>query len=429
MNVMFCDNLSYKVNLKYYKPVSIDYRYTKLPFKDYKLVKTRNSYYIKTHQKVKTVKDKVKNNNIWSTRTYPFNNLLARYSKQEIKHMIIKNIIVVIPCGKCSKCLNAKKTSYEKRVKAQFKKTRFNYLLTLTFSNEQIRALITDDEKKELINYNDYNISYLSTLSKYDCKNIIKNIKNKLNRYYKRKVKLHYILCGEYGENTKRAHYHILLMLNEPIPDLIKIPAKGNYYKSSMFESKQYGLYDLQLADSKDNTAKYITKYLVKDSNKSNTFKLNLFQEQQQKELISNNIKDGYLYKKPEYLDQDKEFYEVNKNNDNVMVPVLTYQREFIKMSRCLGISNDYYENYANGVLNKYYKNKLKKLFKQFYWFNCTLISYKVPYDVKYMINLYKSYLTLFRYIDIKRIKNIKMYFFKELHIKKIRKKAKYDIF
>lgn len=284
-------------------------------------------------------------------------------SKKYLKEQIKKRKITLIPCGKCDVCIQTKKNVYVKRVKSEFKNVNYCYLITLTFNNDNVETILNKEQKehtpKELI-------SYYSTLSKAQISNIIKNWKNKFNRYYGYKVKFSYFLSGEYGEKTERAHYHIILMLQHPIPNLVKENVRGNHYKSQFMESKQYNHYDIEpiYIDDAKKSAQYLTNYLNKSNDKQFFEKYNRFQEKQIKYLKEHNfnLSECLVIKNKEQLQELfnwSKLWEIGiRYIPKLEFKRINYQQEFIKMSRGLGISKDHFKNIENGVFTPYYRDK-----------------------------------------------------------------------
>lgn len=71
-----------------------------------------------------------------------------------------------------------------------------------------------------------------------------------------------------------------MLMLEKPLPNLTRELVRGSHYKSSIIDSKQYSLYDIQPCNNNVSCSSYISKYLTKSSSSSLT-RYNVFQEQQ----------------------------------------------------------------------------------------------------------------------------------------------------
>lgn len=91
--------------------------------------------------------------------------------------------VIPAPCTKCYPCRVNRSRVWSHRIMLETFAHEFNSFVTLTY----------DDEK----------IPEGGNLSKNDVTNWLKRLREKL---YPRKVR--YYLVGEYGENTKRPHYH-----------------------------------------------------------------------------------------------------------------------------------------------------------------------------------------------------------------------------
>lgn len=99
-----------------------------------------------------------------------------------------KDRFVPVPCGKCPQCLKRRVASWSFRLEMESLLWNKQYFLTLTYDNENVP-----------ISENGF-----LTLRPKDLTDWFKRLR-------KRAGKLRYYLCGEYGTNTKRPHYHIIL--------------------------------------------------------------------------------------------------------------------------------------------------------------------------------------------------------------------------
>lgn len=355
----------------------------------------------------------------------PLDNQLTYFSNKKIflPHILNKKF-TLIGCGKCETCLEAKKRIYSKRINHEFKHTNYAYLLTLTFDDGNIITIKTKQEQEQLKEIE--NISKYTTLTKTQINNIIRNLKNKFNRYYygvktkfytPPKLKFHYFLCGEYGPNTGRSHYHIILMLEKPIPELKRLPIKNNYYESKYLKSKQYTNYTLEPIKIEPNikVSNYLSKYLNKSQNDNNFQKYNLFQEKQILYYHKNNIsmETPIVKNKEKFIQLLFSLLELQNNNIGPITSLdfkftnITYQKEFIKYSRRLGISENHYENIQNNTFLPYYRYK---------YMNQNNLTFQNEWKDK-LLNHYND----------KRINNIIKYFGKnEPNKKNIKNKDKY---
>lgn len=110
--------------------------------------------------------------------------------------------LITFPCGKCPLCLKKRINHWSFRIQKEMQRSVNNRFITLT--------------------YNEDNYPSDMSVSKRHVQLFIKRL-----RYYhaissKEKTQpLRYIAVGEYGANTHRAHYHLLLF-NAPSPQDIK---------------------------------------------------------------------------------------------------------------------------------------------------------------------------------------------------------------
>lgn len=139
-----------------------------------------------------------------------------------------------VPCGKCGICLQNRRNSWAIRLRFEAKDHLFSHFITLTYSDDTIP-----------INHDD-----LYTLDKRDCQKFLKRLRKRLGD-----DKIRYFLCGEYGSNTHRPHYHAIIFGLDPtkydIPTLIH-------------ESWQLG--HVHVGTVTEKSIMYVTKYCVKST-------------------------------------------------------------------------------------------------------------------------------------------------------------------
>lgn len=98
-----------------------------------------------------------------------------------------------LPCGKCTACRSVRVSGWSFRLQKQAEISDFNYFVTLTYNGK------TAPRTK----------NNLKTILKDDLQRFFKRYRKRIGRDYKVK----YYACGEYGTNTKRPHYHIILLI------------------------------------------------------------------------------------------------------------------------------------------------------------------------------------------------------------------------
>lgn len=254
-------------------------------------------------------------------------NGIERNNYAFISYRCIKPIFkyIEIPCGKCIGCKLDYSSQWADRMMAE--KTNYPddevHFITLTYDNDHIPMIDTYD----VLTGEDHKIN---TLSKRDIQLFMKRLRKSSEN------KLRFYLCGEYGSNTCRPHYHIILY-GMKFDDLLPIgnSALNNkyFYSPSLIKIWPYG--QNVVAECNWQTCAYTARYVTKK--------------------LDDHLKEFY-----------KRFPDV--------------QKEFCLMSRKPGIGKDYidknsdkyfqyqqtYLNTYNGSrkisLNRYFINQLDKI-------------------------------------------------------------------
>ena len=140
---------------------------------------------------------------------------------------------ITVPCGKCPSCLANKRASWAFRLKQELKDSKSAKFITLTY-----------DDKHNT-----------GSLSKIDVQLFLKRFRalcKKVDEGYQ----VRYYLTGEYGSNTFRPHYH-MLVFNVPVYDEMKLYELINksWKNGSSF-----------IGDVTPASIMYVAKYLLKGS-------------------------------------------------------------------------------------------------------------------------------------------------------------------
>lgn len=103
---------------------------------------------------------------------------------------------VTVPCGKCAFCLTNKRSSWMFRILQEMRHQQHRgYFLTLTY-NEKFVARVGPEGQLSLR---------------------FRDVQLYLKRIRKAKYYAKYICVGEYGAETQRPHYHMLLWTDAPV--------------------------------------------------------------------------------------------------------------------------------------------------------------------------------------------------------------------
>lgn len=154
------------------------------------------------------------------------------------------------PCRKCLPCrLN---TAREKAVRAthEAESHKESIFLTLTYNNENL-------PKDGKLNYLDFQL-FMKRLRKY----VEKDFKDKET---KEKLKISYIVTGEYGDKTKRPHWHALIFNYRPSDSKYKYTSlSGNKVFSSETLQELWGNGNIDFGNITIDSANYVCRYGAK---------------------------------------------------------------------------------------------------------------------------------------------------------------------
>jgi len=107
------------------------------------------------------------------------------------------------------------------------------------------------------LTYDDDHIPYGATLHKPDYQKFLKRLRKAVGKY-------RYALCGEYGDETQRPHYHALLFGYRPDdPELFSTRGENRMYTSKKL-SKIWGMGHATFGELTFESAAYCARYCTK---------------------------------------------------------------------------------------------------------------------------------------------------------------------
>lgn len=129
-----------------------------------------------------------------------------------------------LPCNRCIKCSAKRRRNWSFRLGIEMKYCHTAYFITLTYEDNKLPR-----------------IHGIPTLHKPDYQKFIKRLRNEQLKKFKQyahqgqttdQLKIRYYGVGEYGSNTRRPHYHILLFNLYPslIDSIAKIWDQGSVH-------------------------------------------------------------------------------------------------------------------------------------------------------------------------------------------------------
>lgn len=141
---------------------------------------------------------------------------------------------VMIPCGKCIGCRLDYSRTWAVRCMLEARQHKYNWFLTLTYDDDHVPVRFSDGvdaSTGEVLP--DEVVSY--TLQKEHVSEFMKRLRSRVEDNNIEHDHIKFFACGEYGDQTFRPHYHLLLFGCD-IPDLEFYKYKGGnaYYTSKM---------------------------------------------------------------------------------------------------------------------------------------------------------------------------------------------------
>lgn len=208
---------------------------------------------------------------------------LARFSElcgKQLKYedLMYNPKVMLIPCGQCIGCRIRQREDWTTRIELEardYPKEEV-WFITLTYDDDHVPGMIVKTgEIMRKVQYTwkpgEKRPSSVQILLYEDIQKFLK----RLRKAYR--GKLRYFVAGEYGEQTARPHYHMILYGWRPtdLENLYKIHHNG-YYTSKWLESL-WGMGQIQIAQAVPQTYRYVAGYVTKkmyeiDGKKANEY-------------------------------------------------------------------------------------------------------------------------------------------------------------
>lgn len=261
-----------------------------------------------------------------------YNNSFVSYkwfkNKKDINKLLSTNKIELYPCGNCYNCISQKRFHWVQKLKLERDQWKYVYFVTLTYNNNNLPL--------------ELKVSHLQNFIKY------------LRRLTPEPIR--YFGTGEYGSNTKRPHYHLILFTNyEYDLNYLKSTKNGNLYDCYLFNKawKNQG-YVWVAHDISDKSFGYTSSYSCKSMTKQY---INVYNK-----VIKNNI---------EFIKNDNKINGFDKHLliDTLIQTIQFKKPEFIIMSKKppLGSMNKNYTNAPSNLLKWHLKEFYNSMFNMSY--------------------------------------------------------------
>lgn len=208
---------------------------------------------------------------------------LARFSQlcgKQLKYedLMYNPKIMLIPCGQCIGCRIRQREDWTTRIELEARKYPKEevWFITLTYDDDHVPGMIVKTgEIMRKVQYTwkpgEKRPSSVQILLYEDIQKFLK----RLRKAYR--GKLRYFVAGEYGEQTARPHYHMILYGWKPtdLENLYKIHHNGYY--NSKWLANLWGMGQIQIAQAVPETYRYVAGYVTKkmyeiDGKKANQY-------------------------------------------------------------------------------------------------------------------------------------------------------------
>lgn len=220
---------------------------------------------------------------------------MCNYKVLSIKSVSCRGLkVAAVPCGVCSTCRKREQLDWSFRLKTELlslpKEDWYCVFFTMTYNDWNLPhfpRILLNERGREF--YTGHNLPMC--FSKQDIREFQTNLRYWLERECgaKNEKRYKWITCAEYGENTKRCHYHTLLCVPSFV-DKYKLFDKVNMlWKSKGFIFPKYinGGVDVYgynhkpfVVDNIYKAAAYVSKYISKDIAFEESIDRSLFRKQ-----------------------------------------------------------------------------------------------------------------------------------------------------
>lgn len=208
---------------------------------------------------------------------------LARFSELSGKQLKYEDLmynpkVMLIPCGQCIGCRIRQREDWTTRIELEardYPKEEV-WFITLTYDDDHVPGMIIKTgEIMRKVQYTWKPGEKLPSSVQILLYEDIQKFLKRLRKAYR--GKLRYFVAGEYGEQTARPHYHMILYGWKPtdLKNLYKIHHNGYY--SSEWLANLWGMGQIQIAQAVPETYRYVAGYVTKkmyeiDGKKANAY-------------------------------------------------------------------------------------------------------------------------------------------------------------
>ena len=208
---------------------------------------------------------------------------LARFSELSGKKLKYEDVmynpkVMLIPCGQCIGCRIRQREDWTTRIELEARNWPKEqvWFITLTYDDDHVPGMIVNTG--EILR----KVQYVWKGGSKRPESVQILLYTDIQKFLKRLRKaysgpLRYFCAGEYGEQTARPHYHMILYGWQPtdLKNLYKIHHNG-YYTSEWMQ-ELWGNGQIQIAQAVPETYRYVAGYVTKkmyelDGKKANQY-------------------------------------------------------------------------------------------------------------------------------------------------------------
>lgn len=205
--------------------------------------------------------------------------------KKNLNNYLTTKKISMYPCRSCLACINMNRFHWVKKLELEKQLWKYTYFITITYNDDNVPS--------------ELNVRHLQ--------NFIKYLRKLINPY-----PLRYFACGEYGERTKRPHYHAIIFTDYEFQlDYLKTTKSGILFNCNLMNKawKNQG-YIWVAHDINSASFAYVATY----SNKS-------FLKQKHNEIKKSfEISKDIIYSSDNLSGFEKYiFFDINFLNNNLL--------------------------------------------------------------------------------------------------------------
>lgn len=185
---------------------------------------------------------------------------------EEFKKLDDPREAIRVPCGQCVGCQEKYSKEWACRCILEAEQWKENYFVTLTYDDLHLpcNSVIKDPKtEKEYEDQGDWDTGHLDYKEFQDFK---KRLLEHWRRHYDHEG-IRFYMCGEYGGQTERPHYHVIFF-NLPIkPENLKVH-QINKNGTVLYECKEiekiWGKGYVSIAEVNWDTCAYVARYCMK---------------------------------------------------------------------------------------------------------------------------------------------------------------------